>query len=454
MRTIIKETVDRMLRPLCIMFVLLPMLSIAQDSLPSALVERYITPGQVHFICNPIVSTHSSTFNGFTVKYYRESIHSWLTLPANVDTVISTMMNGYSILDNSSNPDSCTLRYEGRLNSGNESIVLTRTMVPGTNPPVYDGWNLAGNPYPSASDWESTAWGLNNVDPTIYYFDGVNYKPFNRIDRLGNGSQIIPSMQGFFVHVSSGSLGSLSVTNSSRIHSAQPFYKNSFVQDNLLVLDADGNGYSDETFIQLDSIAESSFDWQYDAYKLLGITQSPQIYSMLTDADASINVLPYKGPNTSVLVGFREGVSGNYTITSHGMNSFIYVTSIVLWDKKINYFQNLMNDSVYSFSSLTSDNWGRFEIFFNYTLNGITGNQPGENLDVYAYRGDVYVKYITEKNISGTITVYDFLGKKVFSDVLQNVPLNKFHLFVNEGYYIAKVISPGKTIVRKVFISR
>jgi len=453
MRNNIKEAVECLLRPLLLFLVFVPFISVAQDTLPAALVEKFITPGQVHFICNPIVSTTGKTFNGFTARYYKEPIHAWITIPP-TDTILNIMMKGYSVFSNSNNTDSCTIRYSGSLNSGNEIISLTRTMVPGTNPPVFDGWNVAGNPYPSASDWESTAWGLNNVDPTIYYFDGVNYKPFNRINQLGNGSQIIPSMQGFFVHVTAGGSGSLSVTNASRVHSTQPFYKNGIIHDNLLVLDAGGNGYTDETFIQLDSMAESSFDWQYDAYKLLGIAQSPQIYSMLSDADASINVLPYTGPNTSVLVGFREGVAGNYTITVHGMGTFQYVTSIVLWDKKLNLFQDLISDSVYSFFSVPADNWGRFEIFFNYTLNGISEIQGKEDLLIYAYRDDIWVKEITGKILSGKIILYDMVGKRVFADELRNSPVNKFHLFVNEGYYIARVITPGKTVVRKVFVNK
>ena len=361
-----RKAVDFILRLFLLTSLILPTRAAAQDTLNSALVERYISPGQLHYCCIPVASTPANVFSLFTVKYYMETQHLWKTVSGNSDSILNTAMKGYSIWASGSNTDSNIIFYKGTMNTGPYNIVLTRTWNPAANPPAFDGWNVAGNLYPSASDFESTGWTLNNVDPTIYFFDGVNYKPYNRVDHLGNGSGIIPSMQGFFVHVTSGNIGIMSVDNSTRMHSLQPFYKKDVQSNNeLLTLETEGNGYSDETFIQLDSNATSNFDWQYDAYKLFGITQSPQIYSLISDTFASINVLPYTGPNTVVPLGFRVGAVGNYSIIAHGISSFTYVTSIFLKDAKENTWQNLMADSIYSFTSNPFDDPNRFFIYFN-----------------------------------------------------------------------------------------
>jgi hypothetical protein len=338
------------------------------------------------------------------------------------------------------------------MNTGAYTIVLTRTWNPAANPPAFDGWNVAGNLYPSASDFESTAWVLTNVDPTIYFFDGVNYKPYNRVDHMGNGTRIIPSMQGFFVHVTSGAMGIMSVDNSTRVHSLQPFYKDIQSNNELLILEAEGNGYSDETFIQLDSGATSHFNWQTDAYKLFGIAQAPQLYSVISDTFASINVLPYAGPNTIVPLGFRVGASGNYSIISHGMSSFTYVTSIFLKDAKLNFWQNLMLDSVYSFTSNPTDDPDRFFIYFNYSPSGIPGTNDNPGIGIYSSGEFVYVKNLCSGNTGGDICIYDLIGRPVFRDRLQNIPLNRFRTGVQTGYYVARVITDENTYTRKIFL--
>jgi len=435
-----------------LIILILPLPAAALDTLHSALVERYISPGQLHYCCIPVASTPARVFALFTVKYYKENQHLWKTVSGNSDSILNIAMEGYSIWSTSSNTDSNIIYYKGKMNTGAFNIVLTRTWNPAANPPAYDGWNVAGNLYPSASDFESTGWTLNNVDPTIYFFDGVNYKPYNRVDHLGNGSSIIPSMQGFFVHVTSGNLGIMSVDNSTRMHSLQPYYKDIESNNELLSLETEGNGYSDETFIQLDSSATSNFDWRNDAYKLFGITQSPQLYSVITGIFASINVLPYSGPNTIVPLGFRVGVAGSYSIIAHGINSFTYVTSIFLKDAKENYWQNLMADSIYSFTSNPADDPNRFFIYFNYIPAGIPGNNENSGISIYSNADFVYIKNLGHGNIGGDICIYDLIGRPVFRDRLQNLPLNRFRVGVQTGYYLVRVITEENTCIRKIFL--
>lgn len=446
------RAVDLIPRLFLFLIMILPFTAITQDTVPSAMVERYISPGQMHFGCIPVVSTTSRVFADFSVKYYKEPQHVWKTVTGNSDSILNTSMEGYSIWSFSATADSNVIYYKGTLNTGINSITLTRTWNPASNPPAFDGWNLAGNLYPSASDFESTAWILTNVDPSIYYFDGVNYKPYNRVDHIGNGSRIIPSMQGFYAHVTGGNSGTMSVDNSTRVHSLQPFYKEVETNSDLLILETTGNGYSDETFIQLDSNATSHFDWQYDAYKLFGITQSPQLYSVISDTFASINLLPYNGPNTIVPLGFKVGVAGNYSIIAHGISSFTYITSIFLKDAKENSWQNLMIDSVYSFASDPSDDPNRFFVYFNYIPAGIPDNHESTSIRVYSNEDFVYIKNLGNQNVYGDVYIYDLVGRPVFRDKLQNRPLNRFRVRVQTGYYLVRVITEENTCIREIFL--
>ena len=275
-------------------------------------------------------------------------------------------MSGYTVATDSTNPEISTLKFVGIMNTGTETISLTRTWNANSNPPDYDGWNLVGNPYPSATDWLSDGWSLNNVDPVVYFFDGFNYKPYNRTNQLGNGSQYIPAMQGFFVHVTSGSSGYLGVNNTARRHNNQPYYKSVPQMDELLLMDAIGDSRTDRVFIHFDSFATPGFDWEEDAYKLFGTEQSPQLYCVLSDQQiASVNVLPYDGPNTVIPLSFKTGVSDAFALFASNTDSFPAGTTLYLEDIKENLWQDLMENPVYPFDFTLGDDPDRFILHFN-----------------------------------------------------------------------------------------
>ena len=117
--------------------------------------------------------------------------------------------------------------------------------------------------------------------------------------------------------------------NAMRTHLGQNnYYKSDF--ENLLVLKAEGNNYSDATYLRFDEQATSAFDGQFDAYKLMSAfnEELPQIYTRTSDVNLSINVLPVA---ESVPLSFLAGVDGTYTIIideSYGME-YIFLEDLV-----------------------------------------------------------------------------------------------------------------------------
>jgi len=45
-----------------------------------------------------------------------------------------------------------------------------------------------------------------------------------------------------------------------------------------------------------------------------------------------------------------------------------------------------------------------------------------------------------------------FTGRKIFQDKLQNNPISKYRISVNEGYYLVNVITPDNTYHQKVYL--
>ena len=92
------------------------------------------------------------------------------------------------------------------------------------------GFNLVGNPYPSPIDWDAaTGWTKTNIDNALYYFKASGTDQYSgtystyvngMFQAMGVSTNIIPSMQGFFVHVTNGAFpvtGTLAMDNSVRI---------------------------------------------------------------------------------------------------------------------------------------------------------------------------------------------------------------------------------------------
>ena len=101
-----------------------------------------------------------------------------------------------------------TVDVTGVVNNGNLSVTLYNH-----NNTYTQGFNLVGNPYPSPIDWNASAgWTKTNIDNALYYFKasttdqyGGTYSTYiNGISSDGVVNNIIPSMQGFFIHVSDG----------------------------------------------------------------------------------------------------------------------------------------------------------------------------------------------------------------------------------------------------------
>jgi hypothetical protein len=412
-----------------------------------------LTPFAWHYLGIPFDSSNNLVFRHYSVSWYDEPSHRMRMISVTSDSSLTTPMLGYAAFSTETQPDSLVLEMAGRFNTGGRSIPLTRTWDPGSTPPSYDGWNLVGNPYPSGTDWESPGWDLSNVDPVAYFFDGVNYRPFNRNNQYGNGTRFIPPLQGFFVHVTGGTGGMLSVSNIARVHTNQPFYKDYPADPDLMVVQVAGNGYADETWIHFDPGSSAGFDTWSDAYKRSGIPASPQVWSILPDADASINVLPFTGSNTIVPLGFTAGVADGYSLTAGNIFSFSQGSGIWLEDMKLNAWQDLIADSVYLFTAAPGDDPARFRIHFDYIYNPVPAITSGA-IRIYASGSAAYVIQDNFPSEAGSFAIYNLVGQIVYTGILLPQHQNVYHLQLPRGCYVLVAKSARFCIAQKAILGQ
>lgn len=412
-------------------------------------VQVFLPVTKFHYIASPIKYAYASMFieSNRLLIYWSEPTYTWQWM--NPGGLMSVGL-GYSAKFINSDK---TITYNGQLNTGSFSHALTYTTASKS-----PGWNLIGNPYPSAIDWESPSITKTNIYNAIYLWNGINYSCYlsSGGDSTGvhagavNGAtRYIPAQQAFFVKVKNASGGTYSGDNPARVHSSQTFYKKEELVDNNLRFTASGNGYDDEMLIRLLPQSTMQFDDDLDAYKFFTSTTTvPQIYSIVDNTSVAINSVPLSDQPFEIPIGFYAGASGNYSlqITENTINTGY---QMFLDDLKAGNTMDISNFTTYNFDYLTSDAPNRFLLHFMGIPTSINPVDTKKSVQIYTTGQSVYVQLQgDETNVK--FQVYDLLGREI---CFQNATagLNKIAIS-RTGYYLVKVQTSKNIYTQKVFI--
>ena len=143
-----------------------------------------------------------------------------------------------------------TYSFTGPMNNGSLTATTSYTTTAGA---VNKGFNLVPNPYPSAIDWEASAWTKTNIDNAIYVWNSgvstTNYASYINGSSTNGGSRYIAPGQSFFVHANALS-PALTMDNNVRLHNSVSFLKNDSILPDLLKIHADAVGASDEIVVR------------------------------------------------------------------------------------------------------------------------------------------------------------------------------------------------------------
>ncbi|MBK6965954.1 MAG: T9SS type A sorting domain-containing protein [Bacteroidales bacterium] len=410
--------------------------------LNDAVVERSIVNSNFHLISSPVDAvTFGDVFlpaYWFEVwaREYDEPSGDW------VNRFIADNLNvgqGYSVQMTTA-PQTAT--FTGMLNGYDVTRTLSNMNTSSDVNRV--GWNLLGNPFPSAIDWDAFSTGAYDAQVAVWDQAGAgNYIYWNgTVGSLTNG--IIPAQNGFFVKTATNG-AALTIPMAAQVHSPMALYKDAVA--NALELRANGNNYYDATFVHFNSNATADFDNQYDAFKLEGLETAPQLYNMAAGYNLSINELPFEG-NEVVNLGFKCGVAGTYSLNASGMESFNSSTPILLEDLKLNILQDLRLNPVYSFNYATNDSEARFKLHFK-AATGIA-DPANSGIFVYSYEHTVVINNTT--NLNGEIRIFDMTGRELKDANMSATSETRLPLQVAVGTYIVKVTTAQGTVNQKVYV--
>ncbi|MFO7574802.1 MAG: hypothetical protein R6W67_06555 [Bacteroidales bacterium] len=360
-------------------------------------------------------------------------------------------LSGYAVNFGSETAEK-TVDMTGTVNDGAISIPVWN------NNQIYTGgFNLCGNPYPSPVDWNKINQLSTNIDDAVYYFKasstdvyGGSYSTFiNGISSDGLATNIIPSMQGFFVHVTNGSWpvsGTLAMNNSVRLTDlTHAFIKSATLgPEQLLRLSAsftDTPESEDPAVIYFDYEATSEFDTSLDALKLMNTDSGiPSLYSLsASGTKLSINSLPPVTVGTvKVPLGIKTDRGGTVVFRILDIDPALMQMSMYMTDSVMNRSYSLLPDMEYSVDLPAGDYKSRFFLSFSNSATAlpeyiVAGAEP---FTVHHSHGVLTAGINSLPGPEGLLSIYNISGQKLTEIKIYEPGEYLFRTDIPDGIYI------------------
>lgn len=421
----------------------------------------------------------SSPFVSATVNEFADDLNLTASFPAFYTYIENRASSGFTAYTTTTGALTPMLGYAAQFGATAtpKTVDMTGVVNNGTitSPTIYNhnqpytlGFNLSGNPYPSPIDWDAVSgWTRTNIDNAIYYFDagttdqyaGTYSSYINGISSNGTANNIIPAMQGFFVHVTNGTYpvtATFSVNNNARVNNLTPnFHRDAPATVPLLRLNAsfaDEGMPADATVIYFDHSATSVFNPEMDALKLINTApQVPSLYTLSDTTKLSIYALPYLQDSTSIIpLGLITQKAGPITFKVQDIERMPYGLHIYLRDAKTGITQDLQRNPVYSLPIEKGVYKSRFSIVFS--MKDLNNDDSNQTFYVYSTGGKVYVKLDLAAGEKGDIVMSNTAGQVIFN---RQVSFNGYHDLgpsFSSGIYFISFHSQKGVRTKKIFV--
>ncbi len=397
--------------------------------------QQHLVADEWHMVSPMVSSSVSGVYLGDYLYDWNESdsLLHWIS-------VVYQTLNpgeGYFAYALSSASSPTDVEFTGTFNTGDVSPSISYTPGLGHG----KGWNLLGNPFPSAIQWDNT-WTKSHVDATVYVWDGSagNYVSYNYSTGLGGltDGEIMPG-QGFWIKANAASPG-ITIPNNKRLHSTHSFLKAPEKTENMLEMRVSNGKGHDYAVLRFDPVGTQDFNAAYDAYKLSGLPEVPSVYFIKGDEKASAALYPQNPDGQLVRIGFTAPDSGENTIYFDKLDSFDRDMYIYLLDKEEGSYTLLNDNPVFTFFASKGSTDNRFELHFSKTPLG-TNDKVNDNngVKVFAYQNQLYLCNNSGGEVQFKATT--LLGKQL---MMKNLPAHSSEhltLPVKDQYIIVQANS-------------
>ncbi|MCX6256689.1 MAG: T9SS type A sorting domain-containing protein [Bacteroidia bacterium] len=438
--------------------------------------QRYLPSGFGYKYC-------SSPFQDAIVNEFSDEMNLYADFPTFYRYDENRPYTGWVVYTNPSNPLVPMAGYA--VNFGPSDSPLTIDIIGIVNngalqsPALFNhnrtytmGFNLIGNPYPSPVDWNaSQGWIRQNIDNALYYFNAGTTNQYtgsyssyiNGVSSDGIANNIIPAMQGFFVHVSNGNFpvsATLIFNNTVRINNLSPHYHKSAKDDTrpLLRFSAAYTDYSnltDPLVVYFNDSATLGFDNKLDALKLMNTDNKlPNVFTVISDTCfLSINSIPIPADTFTVIpVGLKTIYDGEIIFNAQDFNNIPDDMYIYLSDNQTKQFHRIQKNQSVIKNIIAGTDLHRFALIFSlHELN----YRPVSGELFYAYEsgGKIFVYLNLEQGERGLLSIYNLLGQIVYKEELTGNGYHEIQPGFISGIYIVSLTSGKNVYARKVLIN-
>lgn len=422
----------------------------------------------------------SSPFQSATVNEFADDINLSATFPTFYRYVENRASSGWTAYTATSGALTPMVGYAGNLGTSTSPVTIDMTGVvnngtvtaptlTNNNQPYTLGFNLVGNPYPSPVDWDATGgWTRTNVDNAIYYFNtsttdrytGTYSSYINGISSDGVATNIIPAMQGFFVHVTNGSFpvsGTLAVNNTARVNNLTPsFHRERPLTEPLLRLGAgftDDGHPSDPAVIYFDNKALPDFEQELDALKIQNTDPAvPNLYVMAGNQKLSIAAWPDDiDSSTTIPLGLTTEREGYISFTMPTLERMQAGRHFYLYDKEADLTHDLHGTTPYRLFLSK----GVYEKRFFLVLQRGDNTPSGDAAYYHAYTtgNNLYGQFDKVPGEKCVISVTSLSGQVLLRKDFTGNGRYLLGSQYSSGIYIVTFFANRQQVSKKVFIS-
>lgn len=407
--------------------------------------EHYIAPETWNLISSPFVQGDGATAGGLVPTGGQAYLRPYTDGSAWGDYIIPLEtqfipLKGYALwLTNEK-----TISFTGLLLNGTQ----TKSLANGNN------WNLVGNPYPSALDWELAE--RTNVSTSMYLWDNTyaglnngNYNTYNASSQVGvpvATTNIVPAFQGFFVQAT-GAGASITFNNSARLHSNQAFYKDLSSQTQMIVRMkiTDSQNRFDELAVCVNPNANNNFD-DFDSRKMSAQSDAPEIFTLAQSEQLIINAI--QTMPIVIPVNIKTSQAGMFTLNAFEISSDVN-TTVKLQDTQLGIITDLRSNAENNVTLLQGDNNNRFFLQIGNTLS--INEVETVSLNTIVRDNQIYI-YASGNQTITKVSLFDVIGKEIATQYCNGSNCNISTVNIIKGVYIVKALIGKEYVTRKLNI--
>lgn len=424
-------------------------------------VEQYLSAARNWYISSPVTNAKAPT-NYTYYKYDETGGNTGYSAPETAywtDFASGTSLTpglGFIALPTSASTITFTTQANGKLNSGEVQITLTRSGA------LKTGFNLIGNPFPCHLGWtyafvnanssliESSIWIRTNGGTTNnsgqWSFATFNASSSEAVPSVANAG-IIPPMQAFWVRAKTGGTLTLN-SNLTKTHQTSNPLKAPAINTNLrkkLRLQVTNGTSTDELLIYSDENALNTYD-DFDSPKMLNGSASavPDIYTTAGTENLVINGLNTLPLDVVIPVSFAANstTATSFTVSASELSNLPSGVKVMIADNSV--LSSLSDGGTYTFNA-DAGTTKTFGLILR-SPGAITGIENG-NADKFHVYANSNRQIVVNAPATTLVNVYNSIGQRITSQNMNgtslqiDVPAAGVYL-VNVGGNVYKVVAP------------